>query len=858
MAWKLSNFMTSTLRQSIAAADTTIYVDADEVDLLPTLGVGDKAKLVIFNADYREIVNITAWNTNGTLTVERAQESTTARDWASGTKVVHTPTAEIIQIVINSVGAVVYTGTATNVSNAYTVNVGASNPLPTFTEGEEVSFEINATNTGAVTLDVTDGTTTIAAKSVLHQDGQALEAGDFVDNWFAIVRWNETRDAWILVSDTSHNLHAEQINDGPVPGINRHRNGKFDFWNNGATFNTPASASETADGWEVQYDGTIDTFSVSRQDFTLGQTDVPNDPKHYLRWAHTAAGSGSTLRRLRVRIPGVHWRNGELVSRKVWLKADSARTVVGKIIQHFGTGGAPSADVEVTSENWSVTTSWTAFDLQATMTSIAGKTLGSGGDDAVWLTLDLPLNVTMTIEVANDQLVPGHLVGYYSDTFPVPWWLGGTGGSFANLADFISVGLLLTQAIFDTNNPDLAAIEAQAGTSGFQAKTAANTWALRTFTDTTGITWTNPAGVAGNPSFALSTGLLNYHADPMSAAELASITAVFGTAAFVADNTLVHLAGAETISGDKKFTGTVEIEGTAPRLLFDETDQAADEKLWDAIITGGDLIIRTRTDADGAGVSAITFNRGTGTALTDITITAPLLAPVGAVGTPSHSFVGDPTTGFYRTAASRIGVASGGTLVWTFRETTHLSTLPILVPNGAVGAVSYGFSNDADLGLYRIGSDNMGVAVNGVLVLDFSTTRILAGVGMDMRLPDTRVAPTGINSIGYRGSPVVDGNAAYAFPAADAGCTVYHDEAGARTYTIPANASVPHPIGTMFIISNTGNAGAAGAITLAITSDTLRRADGTAGTGSRTIAASAKVVIEKVASTVWEISGVFT
>lgn len=120
------------------------------------------------------------------------------------------------------------------------------------------------------------------------------------------------------------------------------------------------------------------------------------------------------------------------------------------------------------------------------------------------------------------------------------------------------------------------------------------------------------------------------------------------------------------------------------------------------------------------------------------------------------------------------------------------------------------------------------------------------------------VAPTSIYSAGYRGTPIVSGNSAYAFPLVDAGSTIYHDEAGTRTWTIPANASVAHPIGTCFVLDNTGNAGAAGAITLAITTDTLRRGDGTAGTGSRTIGASQVATIRKVKSTEWVITGAFT
>ena len=145
---------------------------------------------------------------------------------------------------------------------------------------------------------------------------------------------------------------------------------------------------------------------------------------------------------------------------------------------------------------------------------------------------------------------------------------------------------------------------------------------------------------------------------------------------------------------------------------------------------------------------------------------------------------------------------------------------------------------------------------NGDVTVTHSTDALTIAGG-DLVL--AAVAPSSIYSAGFRGTPVISGNSAYAFPAADAlGATIYHDEAGTRTWTIPANASVAHPIGTAFVLDNTGNSGAAGAITLAITTDTLRRGDGTAGTGSRTISASQVATIRKVKATEWVITGSFT
>ena len=98
-------------------------------------------------------------------------------------------------------------------------------------------------------------------------------------------------------------------------------------------------------------------------------------------------------------------------------------------------------------------------------------------------------------------------------------------------------------------------------------------------------------------------------------------------------------------------------------------------------------------------------------------------------------------------------------------------------------------------------------------------------------------------------------NTSYQFVLTDDGEHVFHDSATPHTYTIPANALVAFPIGSAItIVNNTG----AGALTLAITSDTLRRGDGTAGTGSRTISADSVVTILKTKATEWFITGIFS
>lgn len=107
---------------------------------------------------------------------------------------------------------------------------------------------------------------------------------------------------------------------------------------------------------------------------------------------------------------------------------------------------------------------------------------------------------------------------------------------------------------------------------------------------------------------------------------------------------------------------------------------------------------------------------------------------------------------------------------------------------------------------------------------------------------------------GFRGIPQNSQSAAYTLVASDAGKHIYHPaaDATARIWTIPANASVAFPIGTAVTFDNDFGAGA---ITIAITTDTLVLV-GTAGsTGSRTLAPGGQATAVKVTATRWRISG---
>lgn len=109
----------------------------------------------------------------------------------------------------------------------------------------------------------------------------------------------------------------------------------------------------------------------------------------------------------------------------------------------------------------------------------------------------------------------------------------------------------------------------------------------------------------------------------------------------------------------------------------------------------------------------------------------------------------------------------------------------------------------------------------------------------------------GTDEVGFRNVPVISKSEAYTLVLSDSGKTILHPIAddNARTFTIPANASVAYPVGTAITFVNLINT-----VTIAITSDTMYLANDGA-TGSRTLAAYGVATAIKVASTTWVISG---
>jgi hypothetical protein len=140
----------------------------------------------------------------------------------------------------------------------------------------------------------------------------------------------------------------------------------------------------------------------------------------------------------------------------------------------------------------------------------------------------------------------------------------------------------------------------------------------------------------------------------------------------------------------------------------------------------------------------------------------------------------------------------------------------------------------------------------GATVLSTSPTLVTPALGTPASGTLSSCTVDGTDEVGFRNVPQNSQSAAYTLVLADAGKHIFHPVADntARTFTIPANASVAYPVGTVITFINMAVAD----VTIAITTDTLTLSD--AGTtGSRTLGTNGSATCIKITSTEWLISG---
>lgn len=164
-----------------------------------------------------------------------------------------------------------------------------------------------------------------------------------------------------------------------ITGKNLVINGGYDLWQRGTS--QTSSGYGSADRWANSQLG-ASTKTASRQTFALGQTDVPGNPKYYMRTVATTGSTAASGVYTIQKLEGVARTAGREITLSFYAKADASKNIATEFAQAFGSGGSPSAAVFGTSvTTHALTTSWQRFTVTATIPSVSGKTLGTNNDD---------------------------------------------------------------------------------------------------------------------------------------------------------------------------------------------------------------------------------------------------------------------------------------------------------------------------------------------------------------------------------------------------------------------------------------------------------------------------------------------
>ena len=222
-----------------------------------------------------------------------------------------------------------------------------------------------------------------------------------------------------LVADSSTSTGLAYREDYAA-GKNKIINGDFNINQRAFTSNT-TSGLFNFDRWvQVNSGGTT---TVTPQTFTPGSAPVAGyEGKTFLQINVTGQSANSDRALVNQKIESVRTFAGQTVTISFWAKASSSTPSVAlELAQDFGSGGSPSATVNIPIGKQAITTSWARYTATVSVPSISGKTLGTAGDN---------LNFIIWLSAGSDFNTRASTLGTQTNTFSI-WGVQVEDGSVA-------------------------------------------------------------------------------------------------------------------------------------------------------------------------------------------------------------------------------------------------------------------------------------------------------------------------------------------------------------------------------------------------------------------------------------------
>ena len=297
--------------------------------------------------------------------------------------------------------------TASGGETSLSGNDDNSQPL-SYTVGQELVFINGALQKRGVDYTATTGTSITGLT--------ALVANDVVTVW--------TVNAFSVANTyTQAQVDAAFVNNTNYwsAGKNKIINGDFAINQRGFSSVT-ASAQFTFDRFKTLLSG--GTVTYTPETFTLGSAPVSGyEAKNYLRIVTSGQSAASDYAAIFQPIESVRTFAGQTVTVSFWAKAASGTpNIAVNLLQLFGGGGSPSANVSNPGTKQTLTTSWARYSFTINVASISGKTLGTDGTDR--------LSAYIYVSAGSDYNTQSDTMGIQNNTFDI-WGVQVEAGSVA-------------------------------------------------------------------------------------------------------------------------------------------------------------------------------------------------------------------------------------------------------------------------------------------------------------------------------------------------------------------------------------------------------------------------------------------
>jgi hypothetical protein len=272
------------------------------------------------------------------------------------------------------------------------------------------------------------GYSTTQARVPVGNDGETLVADSST----------ATGLAWAAPSTGAESL-------GFTAGKNKIING--DFGVNQRGFASTTGPDYCYDRWTMGLTAGGGTVTFSAQTFTPGTAPVAGyEGKNFFRCVTSGQVNTNARAAFRQNIESVRTFAGQTVTVSFWAKAGSGTpNLNAELVQVFGSGGSPSAEVSTAGTKQAITTSWARYYWTIVVPSISGKTIGTAGGD--FLRLNIWASAGSNFDTTSGTL------GIQNNTFDI-WGVqveaGSTATAFQTATGTIQGELAACQRYFQT------------------------------------------------------------------------------------------------------------------------------------------------------------------------------------------------------------------------------------------------------------------------------------------------------------------------------------------------------------------------------------------------------------------------